>query len=291
VTSSRASYLTNPNPPPSKTFQNNWLARVGEVVDNYHPDLLYFRGRMGVIGEQCRKDMFACYYNVSDSIGQDVGVFYTYDRLEATLGLLNREVELKNSDFLVERSLDSRSHGYVYNAKYLSPDALIADLVDTVSKGNVYLLNIAPRADGVIPDAVCARLRTVGDWLSVNGEAIYGTRPWEIFGEVPYKNAHSNDVQKGQLGSVYNPSGQNIRFARSKDGRFLYATFLVWPGETALIASLNMENTKNAKEIATIAMLGSDQSLAWSRGEDGLTVQMPEANPSEYAIVLKIEWK
>ena len=110
-------------------------------------------------------------------------------------------------------ALDPTSWGYNKNLpdeKYMSTDQLVDHLVDIVSKNGNLLINVGPRADGTIPEAQQERLLGIGKWLEINGEAIYGTRYWEKFGE------------------------DNIRFTRKGDN-ILYAISLVWPGETLTI--------------------------------------------------------
>ena len=114
------------------------------------------------------------------------------------------------------------------------------------------------------PEAV-RRLNYVGDWLEVNGEGIYGTRPWHT----------------GRSGDCY--------FTRTKDSRHLYAISMKWPG-----LSLRLDGVR-AKEDSIIRMLGDDAALEFSQDDAGLSIQIPERlqraedRPCEQAFVFKIE--
>ncbi len=81
--------------------------------------------------------------------------------------------------------MSNKSWGYIENDTFKTPEFIVHQLVDVVSKNGNLLMNIGPRSDGTIPDEVQQVLRDVGSWLKVNGDAIYGTRPWKTFGEGP----------------------------------------------------------------------------------------------------------
>jgi len=126
-----------------------------------------------------------------------------------------------------------------------------------VSKGGNYLLNVGPAAEGLIPQPSVERLKEVGRWMKANGEAIYGTRPWRIYGE------------------------EDIRFTTK--GGALYAIALAWPENRRLsIRALA------SKPVKSVQLLGSGASLQWSRSADGLSVELPAQRPCEYAYSLKI---
>src|SRR5208283_4523826 len=84
-----------------------------------------------------------------------------------------------------DTSISEKSWGYIENDTFRSPGSLVDDLVDIVSKNGCLLLNIGPKPDGTIPEQAERILLEMGRWLEVNGEAVYGTRPWKIFGEGP----------------------------------------------------------------------------------------------------------
>ncbi len=88
-----------------------------------------------------------------------------------------------------DTSVSNKSWGYIKDDTFKSPEFVIHQLIDIVSKNGNLLLNIGPRSDGTIPEEVQQVLLEVGTWLNVNGESIYGTRPWRTYGEGPTKVA------------------------------------------------------------------------------------------------------
>jgi alpha-L-fucosidase len=156
-------------------------------------------------------------------------------------------------------------------------------LIDIVSKNGNLLLNIGPRSDGSIPDEVQHVLRDVGAWLKMNGDAIYGTRRWKIYGEGPTKvmegSFHDTDTQ------AY--TAQDFRF--TKKGNTLFAIEMGWPSDReAVIHSLGRTASSDGAKIQSVDLLGSDAKLAFEQREDGLHIQLPEHRPGKYAYSFRI---
>jgi len=153
---------------------------------------------------------------------------------------------------------------------------LIADLVDIVSKNGALLLNIGPRADGTIPEAEVQLLEEIGAWLDVNGEAIYGTRPWSIAGEGPTSvlSGSFTDTERTEYTS------SDIRFTTAR--RDLYATVLApTRGSELLIRSLATGSGVYTEEIQSVTLLGYPGDVVWSRREDGLCIELPTGAATE----------
>ncbi|HEX3000481.1 MAG TPA: alpha-L-fucosidase C-terminal domain-containing protein, partial [Armatimonadota bacterium] len=145
------------------------------------------------------------------------------------------------------------------------------------------LLNIGPRPDGTIPEQDEAILLEIGRWLWVNGEAIYGTRPWKVFGEGPTEVGEGGftDTKRQEFTS------KDVRFTTK--GETLYAILLGWPetGE-ATIESLSTNLRLYSGTIAAVRLLGSNEPVAWTHDGRGLTVKLPAQKPDEHAFVLQI---
>ena len=127
-----------------------------------------------------------------------------------------------------DTSVSKNSWFHVANPEYKTPDALVDDLVDIVSKNGVLLLNVGPKADGTIPEQEQQILRDIGKWLTVNGDAIYGSRPWKVFGEGPTQVAQGpfSDTKRQPF------TAEDIRFVSK--GESLYAIAMAWPEDRRL---------------------------------------------------------
>jgi alpha-L-fucosidase len=157
--------------------------------------------------------------------------------------------------------------------------------VDIVSKNGALLLNIGPRADGTIPEPEQAMLREIGAWLAVNGEAIYDTRHWDVYGEGP------TEVSEGAFTDTKRTAftGQDIRFTQKDD--ILYAICLGWPDNEVRITSLGSGSPVKSDQIAGVSMLGSDEALTWAQDATGLRITVPTARPCDHAYTFRIALK
>jgi alpha-L-fucosidase len=181
-----------------------------------------------------------------------------------------------------DTSVSKNSWGYVVDQDYKTAESLVQDLVDVVSKNGALLLNIGPRPDGTIPEPEQALLLEIGRWLAVNGEAIYGTRPWARFGEGP------TEVPEGMFKDTERApfTPQDFRFTACCNT--LYAICLGWPGDSGTVTIHSLASGQAPVEIQSVSLLGYDGSVEWSRTADGLTVRMPDHKPCEHAYVLKL---
>lgn len=180
-----------------------------------------------------------------------------------------------------DTSVSNKSWGYIENDDFKTPEFIVHQLVDIVSKNGNLLLNVGPRSDGTIPDEVQAVLLDVGAWLNINGEAIYGTRPWRTYGEGPTTIVaglfHDTDTAN------YKP--EDFRFTTKGD--FLYAIGLAWPANgEAVIHSLTP--AVGTKAVQSVSLLGSNAKSQFEQRVDGLHVKLPGQSPAKYAYALRV---
>jgi alpha-L-fucosidase len=275
-------------PHPSPEYLEDWLARTCELVDLYQPQLVWFDWWIGHVAFAPYLQRFAAYYyNRGLEWGKEVAINYKYLAYPEGTAILDLERgQLKDIRPMLwqnDTSVSKNSWGYVEKQDYKDAGALIQDLVDVVSKNGALLLNIGPRPDGTIPEPEQAILLEIGDWLAVNGEAIYETRPWHRFGEGP------TEVPEGAFSDTARApfTGEDIRFT-TRPGA-LYAICLAWPGETALIRSLGADAPIQPEQIRRVSLLGTPEPLAWNVNAAGLEVLLPVTRPCEHAYTIKIE--
>ena len=275
---------------PSESWKREWFTRIKDLVDQHHPDLLYFDG--GVPFGKIGLEMIAYYFN--DNMRRHNG------RLEAVFNIKNmpdgQHGEYRDGMCVLdlERGMlgsirplpwqNDTSIGpwfWTRDAKYKSPDAIIDAFVDIISKNGNLLLNVPPKADGMLDDEAEKILAELGAWTAVNGEAVYSSRPWRIYGEGPtaFEGGYFKETTKPFTAS-------DIRFTTKGD--VLYAFFLDWPLD-GVVTVRSLSQGRVPREISKITLLGHDGDVQWSRDRGGLTVRLPSQRPCDYAYALKIE--
>jgi alpha-L-fucosidase len=282
-------YRTHPLIPPPQDFQDIWEAKVKEVIDKYHPDHIYFDSRMEIIDERRRIDLVAYHYNQAEKFQHEVGLSYKQDALPADVAILDLECGrvpgISPRPWLTDDVIDWTSWCYVQKPDYKSANRLIGQLIDITSRNGTLLLDINPASDGVMPEPTVDRLLAIGEWLRVNGEAIYGTRPWKVNGEGP------TDVKSGEFSETKTPELTANDFRFTSRWKTLYAIACGWPqdGNEIVIKSLNTNDKLLARnEIANITLLGSDAKLTWQHDAQGLKITLPPQKPGDHAFVYKI---
>ena len=164
---------------------------------------------------------------------------------------------------------------------------LIQMLVDIVSKNGNLLLNISPTADGIIPEEQRRTLMDMGVWLRANGEAIYGTRPFVVYGEGP-KRIESSEHGGHFTRMSGNYNVENLRFTTK--GNTIYAIQMGWAGSEVDVSIRSLSREKLGRtEITNVSVLSSQEKVSWKSTEEGLVVTSPFKAPNKMAIVFKIE--
>lgn len=282
---------------PDKAYCDKFYNRTLDLIDKYQPDLLYF------------DDSILPLYEVDPNIGLRIAARH-YNasarrhggRTQAVLngkGLGPDQARAMVQDFERGRSGRIEPHPWqtdtcigdwhyrrsLYeNHQYKTADQVVKMLVDIVSKNGNLLLNIPLRADGTIDPDERRFLVQMAAWMGVNGEALYGTRPWAVSGEGPVK------VRGGGFSEGGEDKLTAADFRFTTKGATLYATAMGWPeGGKYVLKTLAADAPGIVGRVKNVRLLGSKETLRWTRTADGLEVSLPARKPCEHAWVLKIE--
>jgi len=257
-------------------FVETWATKNMELIDKYQPDMLWFDfNGSDRSWDPVKVRLAAYYYNRAVAWGKQVAISSKGQSFLAGV-LMDYEREGRAPKHLTDYTWQpddpiADKFGYVevpdangnmVGLPLKSPSGIVGNLVTNVSRNGNLLLNISPKADGTIPDAQQQVLLAIGKWLDVNGDAIYGTRPWKI-------------SEEGR-----------VHFT-TKD-ETLYAISLDWPANNELVIRALAESPENEGKIDRVELLGHDGPLQFTRDATGLKVQFPPAKPCDYAYSLKI---
>ena len=295
-------YRSELNGGTAEAFGGEWVAKITEVIDNYHPDLIWFDGLNSCMknnhpSQRQVLDVLAYYFNQAGARGQDVTICNKHAgefNFPSSFGLRcyenGRDMPLEVEPwFLIDRAI-AYPWCYVNNKRYKDgPDYHTKSLVDLVSRGGIFLLSLTPKGDGSIPDEEQAIMRGIGRWLKVNGEAIYGTRRWKVVGEGPAEMMVYNEAKKRMNWNYRQPfTAQDIRFTQKGD--MLFAIALNEPKDGRIvIKTLKNGSREYPGKIHSVTMLGVKTPVSWQRTTEGLEIVFPTNKPWNYAYAFKIE--
>ncbi|MGA5895899.1 alpha-L-fucosidase [Streptomyces venetus] len=269
-----------------------WYDKLKEVVDRARPDILWQDFKLDAVDEKRRLDFLAYYYNQADAWGREVVATYKdgmSDRGQVFDYERGGPADLTAPYWLTDDSISSSSWCYTEGIGYYSVQQMLHALIDRVSKNGNMLLNIAPKADGTIPQAQKDILLGIGDWLKRFGESVYSTRAWTAYGEGPTK------MGGGAFTHPTAGTAQDIRFTRNKSGTALYATVLGWPGSSLTISTLDSGRI-DLTSLRSVRLLDGKAGHYITlpepvQGATGLRVALPASAPFRaHAYVLKLEF-
>ncbi len=267
--------------------QQNWLASITELLDMYKPDLLYSDGELpfGEVG----REMLSHFYN-QDIVKNNgsLEAIYTCKHLESQ-GRWVRDIERGAMDSIsVDPWQTDTSIGdwyYRTGQKYMTGTEVIQMLVDIVSKNGNLLLNVVQTPEGDLEQDVLDILEEIAAWTPVNGEGIYGSRPWKVYGEGPSMEKQ----EKGTFGGV-----KDVRAYEAADIRFttkgdtLYAFCMDKPAGDIRITSLGKTSELINKKVRSVSILGVGEKAKWKQEEDALVIFMPSEMPDWKVIGIRI---
>jgi len=277
--------------PPTKEFLDDWLLRSCEIVDKYRPEVLYFDWWIcQPVFQPYLKTFAAYYYNRGVEWKKQVAInFKEWEGISFPRGsgVFDMErgaaADIQATLWQTCTSVSRNSWGYITNHVYKDTGEIVDELVDIVSKNGTMLLNIGPKADGTIPDREQQMLREIGAWLKINGEAIYGTRPWRIFGEGPTQAASGSFTDKTEKKAF---TAADFRFTTK--GKNLYAIALAWPTTGRMVVTSLGHDCGLGVKVKDVQLLGHKGKLKWEQANIGLVITLPEKAPCDYAVALKI---
>jgi alpha-L-fucosidase len=280
---------------PDISFVKNFYDRTRDVIDQHDPDVLFFDNPLLPLGWA----------------GMSIGAYYYNRSLQAHGGKVDTVMIIKNVPPRLYKAAVADIEGgiageilpYAWQSEtslgdwlyrltdfteshYQQPAAVIHWLVDTVSKNGTFILNIPGRPDGTLDSTEEAALDGIGEWMAANGEAIYDTRPWKVFGEGAHwvKAGTYQGQTVGQLGA------EDIRFTASKTGTVIFAIALGWPSAALEVKSMGTGSATKPGKIAHVQLLGTEQKLSWKQTATALRVELPKSyHPkADYAAALKV---
>jgi alpha-L-fucosidase len=272
--------------PPDEVVED-YISRIKDLLDQHKPDLFYFDGGIP-FGETGRK-LVAYYYNTNMAnhngnleavmcIKNYGGIFHG-DDLRNGVGV--NDVESGQLDRISglpwQTDVSIGDWFWTKSGDYSTPKYVIDQLIDIVSKNGNLLLNVPPRADGTLDDKAIALLKEIGKWLKINGEGIYGTRPYSNFGEGP------TQVKGGYFTRMAELTVQDYRFTTKGDTVYVFVC-----GTEAQTTSIKAFSARRYHRIKSIGMLGVENELKFEQKNDALHITLPDTKPSEHAICLKI---
>ena len=270
-------YSTNP------AWQRHWYAAIQELVDTYQPDLLYTDGGVP-FGNEVGLGMIAHFYN-SDARRRGGATEAVYACKQKSGGRWVEDIERGIMPGIDPHpwQTDTSIGDWYYNRnwKFRPVSWVIHMLVDNVSKNGNLLLNVVQRPDGSLDPEVERMLGELADWTAIHGEAIYGTRPWTVFGEGAVR------AKGGAFKEDFRYDAREIRFTTK--GATLYAIALGWPEDGKLVVrSLAKPDGQEVNLLTGVRLLGYDGEVKWHQSPDGLVVDLPATRVSGHTAALRI---
>lgn len=258
----------------SREFLEDWLVRTCELIDKYQPKILYFDWWIHNHSfKPYLKKLCAYYYNRAEEWGKEVTINFKHKAFPPTVATEDVErgalTDISPLPWQCDTTIGRRSWGYIKDNTYKTPQQIISDLINVVSKNGMLLLNIGPKPDGTITEEETAVLKDIGAWLQKNGEGIYGTTFWEQFGEGETNNE----------GGFFR-DGEALPYTEH-DFRFTYKDGCVYAFQMKPSRTVSIKTFRKCKQhdypIENVTLLGSQTPVQYTRTEEALTITVNEA--------------
>lgn len=271
----------------TKEHLDNWLARTCELVDNYKPKVVWFDWWIQNLGfKPYLKKFAAYYYNRAKQWGEEVSINYKFEAFAYSTAVFDIErgqlASIRPRFWQTDTAIAKNSWGYTDGNDFKDPVDVVCDIIDIVSKNGAMLLNVGPKPDGTFTDEDTEILQEIGKWLKVNGESIYSTTYWQVFGEGPTEIVEGTfkDVDRSKFTS------KDIRYTFKAP--YVYANVLSWPenGEVEM-TSMGLDTFNG--DIKSIEILGFKNELSFTHTHESLNVKVDGKIDSKYPVCLKIK--
>jgi len=283
---------------PDQAYCDKFYNRTVDLINRYHPDLIYFDDTalplwpISDAGLKIAADFYNS--NIKWHGANDDGVLFGKILNAEQRQCMAWDIERGTSNEIEPHpwQTDTCIGGWHYDRAlyerdgYKSTKTAIQMLADIVSKNGNLLLNIPVRGDGTIDEKERNVVEGIADWMDVNKESIFGTRPWKVFGEGPASGGAKLTAQGFNEGKGKSFTAEDVRFTQK--GNVLYAIALGWPTNGMQIVSLGKKARLLDHSIDRIQLLGSKEKLKWTQTDNALAIQQPENQPNSIAIVFKL---
>ncbi|MCK0146209.1 alpha-L-fucosidase [Arenibacter sp. F26102] len=288
-------------------IKKNWLKRHIELVTNYTPDLLYNDGFNFTYGDYGKEVTRKLYNNSLKKNGTIDAVMLLKREAKGTVN----EVESGGSNTLREYPWQSEitfTDWFYKKDRHLTHNArtILEMLIEAVSKNGNLLLSMELNPDGTIPHEIKKSVNIVGDWLKINGEAIYGTRPWKVFGDGKSVRGEHVETVDGELRNAVEAQKQGEHFNQRTTATPLFAAdevryttkgddfyiIVMNPSKGEfVIPSLGKSSEVNPGNLKSLTQLYDDRKITFKHTKENLSITMPAVNGSSYPLVLKANFK
>jgi alpha-L-fucosidase len=272
--------------PPS--WKEHWFLRIKDLVDNYQPDLLYCDGPLPFEDYGLRLLAHLYNSNAAAHAGKVESVYTSKRREDSDAGLcvLDRERGVQEDIWPHPWQTDTCIGDWHYKRDfhYKTPKIVVDMLVDIVSKNGNLMLNFPLPNSGMLDDRELKVLSGITDWMAVNGEAIYGTRPWKISGQSgPLATSQEVSFNEDKRRAL---TADDVRF--TKKGEMLFAFVMGWPEKQAVIPQLSAKSPHALGKIESVELLGYSGKLKWTRDDSALKIALPDSKPCDHAVAFRI---
>ncbi|MFY0687486.1 MAG: alpha-L-fucosidase [Cyclobacteriaceae bacterium] len=298
----------------SQAHMDQWLAKMNEAITKYQPDVSWvdvsFGGTVRAfnmgrykdgklmssddiylngVSESHQRKYISHFFNTAASNNQEVEFVYKEYDVPPGVGMRNFENglidQLTYDTWMTDIDMCQPVSWFYKEGMGIKDANLIIDiLVDVTAKNGILLLNVPPKPDGTFADFITKELYEVGDWLAINGEAIYGTMPWSIYGEGPSTLARQGHYSEKSENASY--THEDFRFTQK--GNDLYVICMGVPEGKISVKSLGSRGRLFPGDIQSISLLGFDGEVTYDQRPKELELTVPAEFSGEYAAVFKI---